>query len=85
MELSTILTVVSVVLGLIATLAGGLWAKSKGKLNAAKELAREAFELVDVAVSSIEDDKITVEEVEKIKEEAQQVKIAWRVLIGKTE
>jgi len=85
METETILTVVSIVLGLIATLAGVFWGKAKGKLNQIKNLSKEVFELVQASVGAIDDDKITKEEVEKIKHEAIDVKAAWRVLVGKTE
>ena len=83
MDTQTILTIVSAILGVFALVAGGLWAKGKGKLNAVKNLMKESYDLVNVAVSAIDDDKITKEEVDQIKQEASEVKVAWRVLIGK--
>jgi len=83
MELETILTLVSVGLGLFATVAGVFWGKLKNKMNAVKNLSSEIFDLVKASVDAIEDDKITKAEIEKIKQEATEVKTAWRVLIGK--
>ena len=83
MEIETILTLVSVGLGLIATVAGVFWGKAKGKLTAVKNLSKEVFDLVSAAVGAVEDEKITKEEIAKIKQEAVEVKTAWRVLIGK--
>lgn len=83
MELEMILTVVSAILGVVAMVAGGFWLKAKGKLNAVKNLAKEAVDLVQVAVGTLDDDKITKEEVESIKKEASEVKAAWHALIGK--
>lgn len=83
MELETLLTIISAVLGVVAMVAGGFWMKAKGKLSAVKNLAKEAVDLVQVAVESLDDDKITPEEVASIKKEATEVKAAWKVLVGK--
>ena len=83
METDLILTLVSVGLGLIATVAGGFWLKAKGKLSDIKTLAKETADLVTVAVNAIDDNKITPEEVAQIKKEAVEVKAAWRKLIGR--
>ena len=83
MDTEMILTLVSVVLGLIATVAGVFWGKAKGKLTAVKNLSKEVFDLVKAATDAIEDDKITKAEIGQIKQEATEVKTAWRVLIGK--
>ena len=84
MELETILTLVSVGLGLIATIAGVFWGKAKGKLTAVKNLSGEIFDLVKAATDAVDDNKITKEEISRIKQEAVEVKTAWRVLIGKS-
>ena len=78
-----VLTLVSVVLGALAILSGGFWAKAKGKLGAVKNLAKQTYDLVDVAVGAVDDNKIEKAEVEAIKKEAQEVKAAWQALIGK--
>ncbi|KKK96578.1 hypothetical protein LCGC14_2661340 [marine sediment metagenome] len=83
MELETILTLLSIGLGVIATVAGVFWGKARGKLTAVKNLSKEVFDLVRVATDAIEDDKITKEEIAKIKQEAIEVRTAWRVLVGK--
>ena len=78
-----ILTVISAVMGVIALVAGTFWAKGKNRLNAIKNLVKETFDLVKVAIEALDDDKIEKAEVEKIKQEAIEVRTAWRVLIGK--
>ena len=83
MEAETILTLVSVGFGLIATVAGVFWGKARGKLNALKNLSKETFDLVKVAIEALDDDKIDKAEVDKIKQEAIEVRTAWRVLVGK--
>ena len=83
MELETILTLVSVGLGVLATIAGVFWGKAKGKLGALKNLSKETFDLVRVTIEALDDDKIEKSEVDKIKQEAIEVRTAWRVLIGK--
>jgi len=76
-------TIVSAVLGLVAIVAGGFYAKIKGKLGAIISLGKEAVDLAQVAVKSLDDNKITKEEIEQIKKEAGEVKAAWKVLTGK--
>ena len=78
-----VLTVVSVVLGAIAVLAGGFWLKAKNKLSAIKNLAKESYDLVTVAIDAVGDNAISKAEVAAIKKEALEVKAAWKVLIGK--
>jgi divalent metal cation (Fe/Co/Zn/Cd) transporter len=82
MELD-IWTIVSAVLGLLSVVAGGLFLKAKNKLGAIKNLVKETFDLVKVAIEALDDDKLEKAEVEKIKQEALEVRTAWRVLIGK--
>jgi len=83
MELEMILTVISAVLGVVALVAGTFWAKGKSKLASIKNLVKETFDLVKVTIEALDDDKIEKSEVEKIKQEAIEVRTAWRVLIGK--
>lgn len=78
-----VLTIISVVLGAIAALAGGFWLKAKGKLSQVRSLAKESYDLVNVAVSALDDNTLSKEEVAAIKKEAEEVKVAWKVLIGK--
>lgn len=84
MELNTILIVISAILGVVGIVLGNHWLKAKGKLNEVKNLSKESFDLIKVAIEAIEDDKITPDEVQKIKDEALEVRTAWRVLIGRT-
>lgn len=83
MDLQTILIIVSSILGVVAIVLGERWVKAKGKLSQVTDLAKEVYELVDAATSALDDDKISPEEVNKIKQEAAEVKAAWRILIGK--
>ena len=83
MELETILTIVSALLGVIALVAGGYYAIVKGKLNQFKAVVKEGKDVVDAAISSLDDDKITKAEVEKIKQEAAEFKAAVKLLFAK--
>ena len=78
-----VLTIVSIVLGAIAALFGTFWAKSKGKLAQIKNLAKESYDLVNVSVSALDDNTLSKEEVASIKKEAEEVKVAWKALMGK--
>jgi hypothetical protein len=76
-------TIITLVISGLTLFAGGAWAIAKGKLGEAKNLIKEAYDVVQVAVEAIEDDKITKAEIEKIKSEALEVKVAARVLFKK--
>ena len=83
MELETILTIVSIALGLGATLLGGKWLLAKGKLNQLKNVVSEGYDVVKAAVDAIEDDKVTVEEINQIKQEAAEFRAAVKLFFGK--
>jgi len=83
MELETILTIVSAILGVIALVAGTFWAKAKGKLGAVANLIKQAYEVVNKVFVILEDNTISKQEVEELKKEAQDVKDALKVLLGK--
>ena len=76
-------TIATIVLGVVSTLFGVFWNKVKGKLLAAFMLAKEALDVGKAAIDALEDNKITEEEVTRIKKEAQEVKQAWHNLLGK--
>ena len=76
-------TIVSAVLGLLAIVGGGIFLKVKGKLGEARNLLTEAVEVVTVAVNALDDNKITPDEVARIKKEALEVKTAWKKLLNK--
>ena len=76
-------TIVSIIIGVIATIFGVFWGKVKNKLLGAFMLAKEALDVGKAAIDALEDNKITPEEVANIKKEAQEVKEAWHNLLGK--
>lgn len=76
-------TIVSAVLGLVSVVAGGFWLKAKGKLTQIKSLVKEGYDVIQVAIDSVADDKITKEEAEAVKKEAQEFIGAFKALIGK--
>jgi len=78
-----VLTIVSVVLGAIAVLAGGFWLKAKGKLSQAATLVKEAYDVVTKVNEILEDNTITKDELVELKKEAGEVKAALYALIGK--
>lgn len=76
-------TIVSAVLVVISGLFAAFWKKGKDKILKAAKLGKEVLDVVDAATTALEDDKITKEEVELIKKEASEVKVAWKALLGK--
>ena len=85
MELETILTLVSIVLGLGATLLGGKWLIAKNKLSQFKNVVKEGYDVVKVSIEAIDDDKVTKAEIAMIKSEAAEFKAAVRLLLSKEE
>jgi len=83
MNAEMILTLVSLALGLIATILGGRWITAKGKLKQFKNVIKEGYDVVSVSIVAIEDDKITKEEVEQIKQEGAEFKAAFKLLMAK--
>lgn len=90
-------TIVSLILMGVATVASGFWLKSKGKLKQLVELFRQVaelvtkgFDLVDSGVKMLDDNKIDAAEIEQLKvifaqlkQELNDVKRAFKILIGK--
>ena len=76
-------TIVTIVLGLVTTFAGGIWLKAKGKISKVITLGKECFDLLVKLEKALEDDKITKDEIKDLKNEAAQVKVAWKALIQK--
>lgn len=76
-------TILSGVFAVLTTLFAGLWTKVKGKLSAFAKLVKEGLDVVNSAVDALEDDKLSKEEVTKVKKEALEFIEAWKVLIGK--
>jgi hypothetical protein len=74
---------VSIVLGLIATVAGGFWLKAKGKLTQLYQLGKEVVDVVNATDKALADNKLTKEEVAQIAAEGKEVKAAFKALIGK--
>jgi len=83
MDLDTILTIVSAIMGIVALLAGGFWLNAKGKLNQFKNVVAEGYDVIKAAVEAIDDDKIDRAEVELIKQEAAEFKAAVKLLFAK--
>ena len=80
MELEVIVTSV---LSIVTMFAGGFWLKAKGKFKHAKDVIKEALDVVIHVDQALEDDKITKEEKDAIKVEIGELKAAWKFLIGK--
>lgn len=79
----TFWTILSVIFAALTTLFAGFWKKVKGKLLAFAKLAKEGVDVVDSVVAALDDDKLTKEEVLKIKNEALEFIGAWKAMIGK--
>lgn len=71
------------VIGIIATVFGGTWTllKTKGLLVA--KLAKESVDVIEEINKSLADDALSKKEIENIRKELKDVQIAWKVLIKK--
>ena len=76
-------TIVSVVVAAIAALFGVQWGIVKGKISQVASLVRETLELINALLKALEDDKVSSEEVALLKSKANDVKVAFKVLLGK--
>ena len=83
MELQTILIIISALLTVLATVFGGGLKKAKDKLKALVTLFKEIWELVGKLSAALEDNTVTPEEVTELRKEANDVKLAFKALIGK--
>jgi len=87
-------TIITIVLGLVAAVATGFWAKAKGKLAHLATLLKETLELVNKAfsiptkaIAMLDDNTVTQDEIaqlkvlfQELKDEAADVKAAWKAL-----
>ena len=87
-------TIITVVLGLVAAVAGGFCLKAKGKLSLIASLIKETIELVNKAfsvptkaIAMLDDNTVTKAEIAELKalftelrNEAADVKAAWKLL-----
>ena len=75
--------IITIVLTLVTTFAGGLWLKAKGKLSKVVKLGKEAIDVASAIDDALEDDKLTKDEIKNLKKEFGDVKKAWKDLTGK--
>ena len=87
-------TIITIVLGLVSAVAVGFWAKAKGKLAQITSLIKETVELVNKAfsiptkaIAMLDDNTVTQDEItqlkalfQELKDEAADVKAAWKLL-----
>jgi hypothetical protein len=83
MDLSVILTIVSLVLAALSGLLGQKFVKVKNKFKAIALLAKETADLIDKASIALEDNVISTEEVQMLQKELADVKAAWKALFEK--
>jgi hypothetical protein len=79
MELETIITVVVSILALVA---GGFWLKAKGKLSQLAAVLKEGKDVITAVHDALLDDKITKEEKDKIRKEYDEFVESLRQLIS---
>jgi len=75
--------IISLVLTVVATVAGGFWLKAKGKLSQVKTLVKEAVDIITVAVEALDDNQVSSDEIENLKLQVTEFKAALKALIGK--
>lgn len=76
-------TIITVVLGLIATFAGVFWSKAKTKIGQIVTAGKELSDVGTKLTKALADDKITKDEVEELKAEWAEAKAALKAIIGK--
>jgi Tfp pilus assembly protein PilO len=76
-------TIVSAVIALVAAVAGGFWLKAKGKISQAGALIKESYEVVAALSAALEDNKVDKAEVDALRKELAEVKVAFFTLIGR--
>ena len=79
MEIETIITIV---ISIVALVAGGFWLKAKGKLADIVALLKEAKDVITAVQTALADDKISKEEKEAIKKEYDELVGALKQLIS---
>ena len=85
MESLDVWTIVSLVLLIASTVFAGVWLTAKKKAKQIYNLGKEALDVAKAAIDALEDNKLTPEEVQKIKDEAVEVKAAWKLLMSREE
>lgn len=78
-------TILSLVLLGLSTVFGSYFVVFKSKARQLYNLGKEALDVAKAAIDALEDNKITPEEVAKIKKEAVELQAAWRLLKAKKE
>jgi hypothetical protein len=76
-------TIVTIVVSLIATFAGGFWIKGKGKLLLIGKLVKETLDVIDAFNDALKDDKIDKKELERIKTQFNELKAVFKDLFAK--
>lgn len=82
METSTILVIVSAVLGLLSMLLGNRWVVVKKKLSQLKDVAKEGYEAIETTVNAAADNTVSDEEWAAIKKESMEAWSAIKLLLG---
>jgi len=83
MENLDVLTIISVILGVVATVFAGFWTKIKGKLGKVITAGKEFIDVGNALKRALADDKISKEEVDEIKKEWAEAMAAFKAILGK--
>lgn len=83
MEMTTILTLVSLVMGLLALVLGAKWVIAKKKVGQLASALKEGYDVGKALSDAIADDKITTQEGEGIKKEFDEFWIAIKALFSR--
>lgn len=76
-------SIITIVLAGITTFLGGFWLKAKGRIKKVVDLCREVYEAGNAVNEVLEDDKITKDEIKRVKKEFKDVSDKFKALIGK--
>jgi len=83
MENLDVWTIISLILGVLATVFVAFWSKVKVKLSQILTAGKELLDVGSALNDALLDNKITPEEAAKIKKEWLEAKAAFKSLIGK--
>lgn len=76
-------SVVTIVLGILATFFATYLAVAKNKLKQLIELGKQILEVAQALENSVADNKVDAAEIASLKKELNDVKVAWKILLGK--
>lgn len=76
-------TIITFVIGLIATFLAGFWLVAKGKIKKVIDAGKELLDVGNALNAALADNKITKEEIDELKKEWKEAKEACKAIFQK--